>query len=345
MKRRLYGMDKVYPDPFVCPRKLEGPPATVVHEGTLAEAGMKPDAAEKIDEVCKSWAADSDQAFGVCIVRHGVIVLHKAYGARGGKPLALATKSWMASVTKMLAASLLMQLVDQGLVGLDDPVEKYLPALRNIPVETPLTVRHLYTHTNGLDGHWGDEMNDLEELVADLYPTLKVGQYHYYNGVGYALGSKIVETVSGEALPQCYKNHLLGPLGMNDTTVTTSSWDTQSVPLDMAKFGQMLLNGGAYGDMLFFSEDTFRQMLPEKLTKVLGPDTEVVWGIGLTPVDWLDTQALSPAAFGHGAASSATLAIDPVNDLVVVMTRNTAGRNFGTYNPRFFAAIAEGMER
>ena len=343
MKRKFYGVDKVYDKPFVSPRKLAGTPAPVVHEGTPAEAGMKPDAAAGIDKVCQEWAADSDEAFGVCIVRHGVIVLHKAYGTRDGKPMTLASKSWMASITKPLAASLLMQMVDQGLVSLDDPVEKFLPALRGVKVETPLTVRHLYTHTNGMSGHWGDEMNDMEEVIADIYPYLEVGQRHEYNGVGYALGSKIVETISGEALPQFYKHHLLDPLGMTNTTVTSSSWDAQSTPLDMAKFGQMLLNGGAYGDQLFFSKETFNMMLPEKLTKVLDPDTSIVWGIGLCKIDWLANEAISPEAFGHGAASNATLAIDPTNDMVIVMTRNTAGKKFGIYNPRFFHAIAEGM--
>lgn len=98
--------------------------------GTLAEAGMKPDAAEKIDAALREWAADTDQAFAVCGVRHGVIVLHRAYGTREGKPMTVDMKSWMASVTKTMSASLMMMLVDQGILDLDDPVEKYVPALR-----------------------------------------------------------------------------------------------------------------------------------------------------------------------------------------------------------------------
>ena len=60
---------------------------------------MKPDAAGKIDAVCREWAADDDRAFAVCIVRHGVIVLHRAYGTRDGRPITVHTKSWMASIT------------------------------------------------------------------------------------------------------------------------------------------------------------------------------------------------------------------------------------------------------
>ena len=47
----------------------------------------------------------------------------------------------------------------------------------------------------------------------------------------------------------------------------------------------MLANHGAYGNLRFFSEDTFEQMLPRKLDNLLGPDTNVTWGIGLTDSD------------------------------------------------------------
>jgi len=109
----------------------------------------------------------------------------------------------------------------------------------------------------------------------------------------------------------------------------------------IAKIGQMLLNKGKYGNMQFFSEETFAKMLPSKLTDVLGPDTNIERGIGVT---WFDGEGLGKGTFGHGAASSATLRIDPINDLVIVMTRNTAGTNFGKYHPQFMKAIVDGIE-
>jgi CubicO group peptidase (beta-lactamase class C family) len=47
--------------------------------------------------------------------------------------------------------------------------------------------------------------------------------------------------------------------------------------------------------------------------------------------------------FGHGAASAATLRIDPVNDLVIVMTRNAAGTHFDKYHPQFITAVVDGL--
>jgi CubicO group peptidase (beta-lactamase class C family) len=91
-------------------------------------------------------------------------------------------------------------------------------------------------------GHWGDEMHDFDQLIAYYYPYLEVGRRYEYDGAGPALGSKVLEMVSGEALPLFHKHHLLDPLGCKDTDVMTSSWDAQSTARDIATIGQMLLN-------------------------------------------------------------------------------------------------------
>ena len=188
--------------------------------------------------------------------------------------------------------------------------------------------------------HGGDERNDLEEIVAGYYPCLEVGAGHAYNGTGYALGGKIIESMTGEALPQFFKRHLWAPLGCEHTDAIDGSAWTMSVPLDIAKFGQMLLNRGAYGKQRFFSEETFEKMLPVKLAPYVHFETEIEWGIG--PV-WTPEAGLSKRTFGHGAASGATLRIDPENDLVIVMTRNASGSQYAKYHPQFIQAIVESM--
>jgi CubicO group peptidase (beta-lactamase class C family) len=181
-------------------------------------------------------------------------------------------------------------------------------------------------------------MSDLEEVVADYYPHLEVGARHEYNGVGYAIGGKIIETISGEAVPLFYKKHLLDPLGCTNTDVLGTYGDAYSVPLDIAKIGQMLLNRGTYGNMRFFSEETFEKMLPQPLTKLLGPDTTLQWGIGTV---WMGDNGSNERTFGHGAASAAIFRMDPVNDLIIVQTRNTAGPEYGKYAPRFIKTIVD----
>jgi CubicO group peptidase (beta-lactamase class C family) len=340
LKRKLYGTDKRFDEPFVCPRIVEGLRAPVLRGGSLKAAGMKDDAKDKIDAVCTAWAADSDEAFAVCVARNGIVVLHKAYGTRDGKPMTVAASSWMASITKLMSATLMMMLVDQGLVAPDDPVSRFLPPFAGRKMPTPLTVRHLYTHTSGLWGHWGDDLHDLEEILGEYCPHLEVAKRYAYNGAGFALGGKIIEAVTGEAVPVFYRRHLLEPLGMRHTTARGTSGDAESTALDMARLAQMLLNRGAYGNMRFLRPETFERMLPRRLTSVLGPDAETVYGFGTA---CFEGSGLGEGTFGHGAASSATLRIDPQNKLVITVCRNRAGRNFGRHHRAFIQAIVDGM--
>lgn len=350
LKRILYWPDHAIDVDFVTPMANLGPTAPVVHDGTEADAGMKPGTAEAIDTVLKEWAADTDEAFAVAVVHQGVLFFHEAYGERHGAPMTVDTPSWMASISKLLSATLMMMLVDQDFVDLDAPVADYLPALRYIEVDTPLTVRDLYIHTNGLQlnyqfpgfyqDHWGDDLHDLDEVIAGYYPWLEVGKRFGYNGVGYALGGKIIELVTEESLPRFFHNHLLIPLEMAHTSINDGSARGMSTPGDMARFGQMLLNRGVYGDYRFFSEDTFEKMMPEPVSRHRDIEGNTMWGIGVT---YIPEPGLSMKTFAHGAASSATLRIDPENELVIVMTRNIAGKNFDTYHPKFIEAIVEGL--
>jgi CubicO group peptidase (beta-lactamase class C family) len=338
LKRKLYGTEEAHPRPFVCPRRIKGKPAPVVRAGSLKEAGMTADGMRAVDELCSKWAAESDEPFAVCIARNGVIALHKAYGERDGKAMTVTTKSWMASITKLLAGTLMMMVVDQGLVGLDDEVAKHLPAFRGVEVAAPLTVRHCYNHTSGLWGHWGDWRHDLEDTLAEHYPYLLVGRRYEYNGAGMALGGKVIEAITGEALPVFYHRHLLSPLGCENTDVAGSGGDARSVPLDMAKIGQMLLNQGSYGKMQFFRPGAFRRMLPRKMA---GP-WYGAYGVGTV---WMNEDVLGKGTFGHGAGSSATFRVCPGLNMVVVMCRNQAGKNFAKYHGDFLKAIAAAVRK
>jgi CubicO group peptidase (beta-lactamase class C family) len=297
----------------------------VVHEGTLAEAGMKADAAATIDAACESWVKENGNGFSLCVVRRGVVVLNKGYGQYQGKPVTAETPGVLASTTKFLAAILMLEMVDQGIVRLDDPVEKHILALRGVKVRRSMTIRDLYLHTCGFTTHTGDTWPDLEEIVADMYPGLEVGVRHHYQGTGHALGSKLMEMVSGEALPYLYQNHLFAPLGCRHTQADLSSFGSKSIPLELGRIGQMMLNGGSYGDKQFFGPATLQQMLPVAGKDRIGPEPEFRWGMGIKQ---MDDDSLSPRAFGHSGGSGSFLIIDPAHDLVIAHTRLTEGRSY-----------------
>ena len=342
LKRKLNGNEERFSEEIVTSVAVDGLDAPVLREGTEEEAGMKPGAVEKIHAVLDEWVNNSDQPFNVCVARRGVVFLNRAYGSRNGEPITTDTRHIVFSITKALSGSLLMMFIDQGFISLDDPVGKILPEFGDEDVETPATFHHLFTHTADMDGHFTDPWNDLEHIYGEAHPYLKIGKQHRYNGTSIAIGLKALEQLTGLALPHLYQNYLFGPLGCESIESIDGSAMTWSNAYDLARVGQMLANHGAYGNLRFFSEETFQQMLPQKLDKLLGPDTDVTWGIGLT---WFRGNGLSQQTIGHGSASSCTLRVDLENDLVITMTRQTAGKNFGVYHPKFIAAITGGIDK
>ncbi len=338
LKRRLYGWDQQFRADVPAPRPLPPgrEPAPVLREGTMSEAGMTPDAADRIHQVLSTWSADTDEAFAVCVARNGVIVLHRAYGTRAGEPMTVNTPSKIASVTKLLSSTLLMMFVDRDLLDLDEPLSTYLPPLASAPTDPPVTIRHCYTHTAGTKWHWGDSANDMSERMALVFPHYKVATRYSYNGTAMALACKAAEAVTGQSQPNLFRRCLWEPLGCETTWTADASGGGMTVPLELATLAQMLLNEGAYGDLEFFRPETFRQMLPRNLGYILGEDTKVVYGLGTS---WYEGDGLGEGTFGHGSATSTTIRIDPQHRLVIVMNRNGGGKNFGTYHPKFIQAV------
>lgn len=344
VKRQRNGSAERYADvDFVAPRPIEASPAPELRPGTAEEAGFTADFADKLDALLNEWADNSDEAFIVCIARHGVIAFHKAYGTRDGQPMTVDTPSYMASLTKLLHGAAIMMLVDQGLIDLDAPVQQYLPEFADVQTTQPLTVRRLMTHTAGTWEHWGDTDPSFEEKFAEAAPFLPIGERVGYNGMSLALASKILEQIIGQTMADFYRARLIEPLGMHNTTILNSSWHSDSTALDMAKFGQMLLTG-AYGDDRYMSEQTRDAMLPRPVE--LNTPSDLEWGIGCI---WFskgvdaDSPGLGERTFGHGAASDAVLRIDLDNDLVIATTRNRGGENFVAYHSRFMKLIADSL--
>ena len=135
----------------------------------------------------------------------------------------------LCSVTKPMTAALALGLVEEGLIGLDEPVAAYLPELALADRETRngLTLRHLLVHTSGLAGEWPGELAEygagedaLARLIAD-YPRLTqyapLGAYWGYCNPGYWLAGRLVEAVTGASFETAMRERLLTPLGMDET--------------------------------------------------------------------------------------------------------------------------------
>ena len=141
---------------------------------------------------------------------------------------------WIASMSKSLTGTALMMLVDEGKVGLDDPVEKYLPEFKGQQVEQvgiemhppqhPITVREIMNHTSGLVLASEKTLKRTQVLKDDVLEYAKhplrqePGTKYEYNNCGINTGGRIIEVVSGMPYAEFMQRRLFDPLGMKDTT-------------------------------------------------------------------------------------------------------------------------------
>ncbi|MCL4707378.1 beta-lactamase family protein [bacterium] len=292
---------------------------------------------EKIRSVCRDWARDASEPFTALLAHQGRMIFHEAFGTLpDGSPMTVDTPTWMASITKLLTGVLLMQFVDQGLLDLDAPLQRYLPEMQ--PLDgVKLTLRHAVTHTHGgaWHGEWGSDWNPaLENFVAHGLPYFEVGKNFQYNRLGYALAGKVMERLSGRAVPYLMEECLFKPLNMQHATVDNTYGSLYATSHDLAKFAQMLLNRGSYGEYSFFSAESFDRLLPASL-EAINPQIQQRWGIGAAP---LGGHGLSDKAFGHEAASGAIFRMDPAQELILIVGRNHAGVKYDHFASRFIEA-------
>lgn len=138
---------------------------------------------------------------------------------------------WQAgSIGKTYTATLVMQLVEDGLLELDRPVLEYLPELRFADEEATRTVttRNLLTHTAGIDGDKYDETGDLygrgddclQRYVADLVDLPQIiepGRIWSYCNAGYIVLGRLIQVLRGQSYEQVLKERVLDPAGLDDT--------------------------------------------------------------------------------------------------------------------------------
>src|SRR5262245_35858482 len=156
-----------------------------------------------------------------------------------GRPLTQDAMFRIASMTKPVTSVALMQLVEQGRIGLDDPASKYLPELAELkvfesfdpatgayklrPASKPATVRHFLTHTSGLDYPFTSEIwPDFKPRAGETYPfggplLFDPGERWHYSTSTDVCG-KLVEAVSGKKLEDYFRENIFVPLKMNDTS-------------------------------------------------------------------------------------------------------------------------------
>ncbi len=133
----------------------------------------------------------------------------------------------LASLSKVIGMTTgIMQLVEEGKVDLDAPVQRYLPTWTG-PNKEKVTLRHLITHTSGLPPDWPAGSKPYDEITTDPDSIGKLmfntpldtvpGVRMVYSDIGAFLLGRIIEQITGVSLDIYLHDHEFRPLGMNET--------------------------------------------------------------------------------------------------------------------------------
>jgi CubicO group peptidase (beta-lactamase class C family) len=317
----------------------------------------------------KEIAAHHAAGVVTLVMQDGKVIHHAATGlADREQKLPMKTDSlfWIASMTKSLAVTAIMTLVDEGKLSLDEPAAKWLPELGKMklasgqPPVRPITLRDLMSHTAGIafpPRKSTDGVHSLKGYVAELLRAplaFEPGSAYEY-GFGITVAGRIAELVSGKPFEVLMHERVLDPLGMKETTfhpdarqrpriartyksaeggglalannvfVTSDpavkrmaepSGGLFSTAADMAKFYQMILNGGTHDGKRIVSPKAIAEMSrPHKAGgKTLNYGLGWQTGNGEKPA----IAGFSQNAFGHGGAFATHGFIDPDRKLVTV---------------------------
>lgn len=267
----------------------------------------------------------------------------------------------MASLTKVTAlTTAMMQLWERGLVDLDAPVQRYLPAFQG-PLKTLVTVRHLLTHSSGLPG-WrplyqeGHTPDSILHLVYATPLDTVPGTRMVYSDLGAILLGQIVVRVGGQPFDRYVEERIFRPLGLSDTryrpprelwdrvapTEVDTAWRKRQVRGEVHDENTYALGGISSHAGLFSSARDMARFARMLLgggeldgVRIVGAETIARFTalqdstLSNRALGWEKPNGrnsaghrLSPRAFGHTGFTGTSIWIDPANDVFILLLTN-----------------------
>jgi len=203
-----------------------------VKHATVEELGLDPDRWRGVLRLAEELTrSDVLPALTLAVVRRGKLLGPFAFGRRrlsdGSPPVAANDRFVIASLTKPVVAMAVMQLVEQGLIALNDRVHDVLPDYSD-PPKRPTTIRHLLTHTSGLPDSLPTNLAlrrahaPLERFVegaCGVSLDFPPGRGVQYQSLGYALLGEIISRVTGTSCGKFLQKSFFEPLEMRNTSL------------------------------------------------------------------------------------------------------------------------------
>jgi D-alanyl-D-alanine carboxypeptidase len=200
---------------------------------SAVSAGGTPD--EQLQDLLDRWRQRADvPAMTLAVDGPGRNTLVTASGTEardGDTPPTASAQFRVASITKLFVATVVLQLVEEGRLGLDDPVAVYIPDFRHV---RDVTIRQLLNHTSGIPDYTRTEhfhegllehrdhvwsTDELLGLVADVRRDFAPGTDYLYSNTGYLLLGRVIDTVTGSTWAAEVRRRIFEPLRLQHTYV------------------------------------------------------------------------------------------------------------------------------
>ena len=239
----------------------------------LALVATQAQAQSELDNFITShMATEHISGLSAVLVRDNAIVWYGNYGLAdrdANIPVTDSTIFMLASASKTITATALMQLVEDGMIGLEDPANDHLPFTVVNPnhPDSVITVKQLLTHTASIADNWdimpytvGDPTTPLGDFLFDYldasganydplmnYNSFAPNSTYQYTNIGIALVGYLVETVSGMPFNTYCNQNIFAPLCMDNTGWFLSELDTTRIARPYSYSDGIYTDNGLYG--------------------------------------------------------------------------------------------------
>jgi D-alanyl-D-alanine carboxypeptidase len=154
------------------------------------------------------------------------------------QPVTAETLFQIGSISKSFTSIILLQLQEQGLLDINDPVDEYLPWFEIQSEYAPITLRHLMSHTAGIITGSDDTVSAYTEAwnLRHTKATAPPGEMFHYSNSGYKVLGLVLQTLLGQSIAGILRERILGPLGMGATLPVICSADRPKLATGYSPF-------------------------------------------------------------------------------------------------------------